>query len=252
MRLLHGVATSLVFLLGQNAFAQTERGPNLPTTAEAVDPMTFEATPEPFEGTIEPDFGSGDPEPSSAPVTVPHNGQKCGEKCVKLRLLAEDDKCCQKNQINVTATGALIQETIDCGRPTLPSCSTPNPEMFGCKDNFQLYFMLDVRSEPLDAKKCTSEYCNSRFIENSEMVKNWIFRVVYTIKQYKKNSPDQDFLIVVQYPKSGTENKVVVSFADEVLKAEQKFGDDIMAMTYSAFKNFVPAPKFGNFLRFSE
>lgn len=232
MRLLHGVATSLVFLLGQNAFAQTERGPNLPTTAEAVDPMTFEATPEPFESTTELDFGSGDPEPSLAPVTVPHNGEKCGEKCVKLRLLAEDDKCCQKNQINVTATGALIQETIDCGRPTLPSCSTPNPEMFGCKDNFQLYFMLDVRSEPLDAKKCTSEYCNSRFIENSEMVKNWIFRVVYTIKQYKKNSPDQDFLIVVQYPKSGTENKVVVSFADEVLKAEQKFGDDIMAMTY--------------------
>jgi len=239
MRLLHGVATSLVLLLGQHilaediAFAQTEQEPIdfNPTTAEYVpdDFTTEEITVEPG-----PEDESGDnPDPSSAPITVPHQGQKCGEKCVKLRLLAVDDKCCQKNQVNVTATGALIQESIDCGRPTLPSCSTPNgQEMFGCKDNFQLFFMLDVRSEPLDAEKCTSEYCNSRFIENSEMVKNWIFRVVYTIKQYKKNSPDQDFLIVVQYPKSGTENKVVVSFADDVLKAEKKFGDDIMAMTY--------------------
>jgi len=98
--------------------------------------------------------------------------------------------------------------------------------------------MLDIRTieNNQSSSSCTSEFCNSRFISNTEMIKNWIFRVVYTIKKYKRNNPNQDFLVVVQYPQKNTVNTMLVSYADEVLNAEKEFGDKIMDMAMKGQK----------------
>jgi len=219
MRLFSAVAA--VSLLQQQAVSAqgfgTEPGPVLPTENP---PITYFTT-----------------EPG--PVTVPGGfGGPCENECAPLRPIQEPsqefDKCCKPQYKDVPVEATLKSET--CVKRFEPKCKKDEePELKGCLRNFQLYFMMDVRVEE-KAVKCTTEYCNTRFITNTEMIKNWIYRVVFTIKKYKQNSPNNDFLVVVQYPYSSSSSKMLVSYADEVLNAEKDFGKKIMSMAMEGKK----------------
>lgn len=215
MRLIFGVATVL-FLSRQTSRGQilgaTERSP--------TDSPVTEPTP-------------ALPETS----TIIHQGENCKEKCNHATTLfapntTMHEKCCETKYETKNAIGTLRNWNCNNGTMIINGPKADDDPQ-GCNANLQLYFLLDVRTEQQDGKNCDTEYCNSRFISNSEMIRNWIFRVVHTIKQYKQNSPKQDFLIVVQYPSPTKTKQLIVTFADEVLNAEKEFGDKIIKMAYN-------------------
>jgi len=226
MRLIFGVATGVLLSLQHCQADQRTIEPadvtsfttdNLLTTADQTDPQ--------YRSTRHADYGPPPP------------GQgKCEGKCAKVLIYDKDseehEKYCKPQYVNRTAVGTLRDWKCSAPQVITDDCEKPNNSTVGCHKNFQLFFMLDARSNNT-LKECTEEFCNSRFIENSEMIKNWIFRVVHTIKAYKQNEPESDFLVVVQYPHNNNVNNVVVSYANEVLKAETAFGESIKDMIYN-------------------
>lgn len=214
MRLFFGVAA--VLLQQQQVLAQDATEPPLITNVVTTDMVTTE----------------------SDPVVTP-DPDTCEAQCAPLTVIEEEDsrheKCCTDQFKNVTASGKLT--SYKCPPPQFSPCSVRSTVTVGCSHNFQLYFMLDIRTIETNNSSidCTSAWCASRFISNTEMIKNWIFRVVYTIKKYKRNNPNQDFLVVVQYPQQ-VKAKMLVSYADEVLDAEKDFGDKIMKMAMEGQK----------------
>merc|ERR1712226_1417288 len=195
-----------------------------PTTTERTEstPETTEAT------TAKPTMA---PQPRPTPSNLVGSCPYCIVPEVYQNTTDEFDECCQDHMVKVKAKSDI--SNVKCDNPPY----TPPPKLptyySGCKNSFQLYFMLDVRAPSNDCED--EDFCNLRTVKNSEMVQTWIFRIVHTIQLFKarlvKNkSPQQDFMVVIQYPNSDDEDLqfVHVTYADKILEADVKFADELM------------------------